>query len=65
MRSVHKLLMAAVFLIGLLAGVRTYGQGGATGAISGLVLDTSGGAIDGAEVQIARGAVTASRTHRG
>jgi hypothetical protein len=44
--------MAAVFLIGLLAGVRTYGQGGATGAISGLVLDTSGGAIDGAEVQI-------------
>jgi hypothetical protein len=52
MRSVHKLLMAAVFLIGLLAGVRTYGQGGATGAISGLVLDTSGGAIDGAEVQI-------------
>ena len=52
MRSVHKVLLAAVFLTCALAGVRTYGQGGATGAISGLVLDTSGAAIEGAEVQI-------------
>jgi hypothetical protein len=52
MRGIHKLLLAAVFLVGALPGVRTYGQGGATGAISGLVLDTSGAAIEGAEVQI-------------
>lgn len=36
----------------LLAGARTYGQGGATGAISGLVVDTSAGGVSGAEVQI-------------
>ena len=52
MRSVHKVFLAAVFLTCALAGVRTYGQGGATGAISGVVLDTSGAAIEGAEVQI-------------
>jgi hypothetical protein len=52
MRGIHRLLLAAVFLLGALAGARTYGQGGATGAISGLVLDTTGAAIDGAEVQI-------------
>jgi Carboxypeptidase regulatory-like domain len=52
MQSVHKVLLAAVFLTCALVGVRTYGQGGATGAISGLVLDTSGAAIEGAEVQI-------------
>src|ERR1700732_2149388 len=52
MRGIHRFLPAAVFLLGVLAGARTYGQGGATGAISGLVLDTSGAAIDGAEVQI-------------
>jgi Carboxypeptidase regulatory-like domain len=45
-------LLAAVFLASVLAGVRTYGQGGATGAISGLVIDSSGAAVDGAEVQI-------------
>jgi Carboxypeptidase regulatory-like domain len=52
MRGIHTLLLAAVFLVGALAGFRTYGQGGATGAISGLVLDTTGSAVDGAEVQI-------------
>jgi hypothetical protein len=36
----------------LLAGAPTHGQGGATGAISGLVVDTSGGGVSGAEVQI-------------
>jgi Carboxypeptidase regulatory-like domain len=41
----------AVLLAGLLAG-RMHGQGGATGAISGTVLDTSGGAVSAAEVQI-------------
>ena len=39
-------------LIVALGGVRAYAQGGATGAISGTVLDTSGGAIVDAEVQI-------------
>ncbi|MGC1907764.1 MAG: carboxypeptidase-like regulatory domain-containing protein, partial [Candidatus Acidiferrum sp.] len=52
MRGIFRLLLAAVFLTGALAGVRTYGQGGATGAIDGLVLDTSGAAVDGAEVQV-------------
>jgi hypothetical protein len=52
MRSVPRLLLIAVFLVCALAGARTYGQGGATGAISGLVLDTSGAAVDGAEVQV-------------
>jgi hypothetical protein len=36
----------------MLAGVRAYGQGGATGAISGVVVDTSGGSIGGADVQV-------------
>jgi hypothetical protein len=52
MRSIFRLTLAAVFLAGLLVAVRAYGQGGATGAISGLVLDSSGGAIGDAEVQI-------------
>ena len=33
-------------------GASAYGQGGATGAISGVVVDTSGGSISGAEVQV-------------
>ena len=36
----------------MLAGKNAYGQGGATGAISGVVIDTSGGFIAGADVQI-------------
>ena len=52
MRGIHKLLLATVFLATALCGARTYGQGGATGAISGVVIDTSGAAIEGAEVQI-------------
>jgi len=42
-----------VFLVVfMLIGGRAYGQGGATGAISGDVLDASGGAVAEAEVQI-------------
>lgn len=40
-----------VFVLSL-AGVKTFAQGGATGAISGSVVDSSGGAIADAEVQI-------------
>jgi hypothetical protein len=41
-----------MLLAGFLTGTRAYGQGGATGAISGAVGDTSGGSVAGAEVQI-------------
>jgi hypothetical protein len=45
--------MAGVLLLGgMLAGTEVHGQGGATGAISGVVVDTSGGAIASADVQI-------------
>ena len=39
-------------LAGMLAGKNAYGQGGATGAISGVVIDSSGGFIADADVQI-------------
>jgi hypothetical protein len=52
MRSAFRYALAVVFLTGLLSGVRVYGQGGATGAISGMVTDSSGGAIADADVQI-------------
>jgi hypothetical protein len=52
MRSISRLVMAAVFLMGLLAGASAYGQGGATGAISGLVIDSSGAAVGDAEIQV-------------
>jgi Carboxypeptidase regulatory-like domain/TonB dependent receptor len=52
MRSTYGFFFAALMLIGLLAGSRAYGQGGATGAISGSVVDTSGGSVAGADVQI-------------
>src|SRR5438309_2663020 len=42
--------LLAVFHFGL--GSAAYGQGGATGAISGQVIDSSGSSIAGAEVQI-------------
>lgn len=52
MRSVLRFTYVVVFLIGLLGSEIAYGQGGATGAISGTVLDTSGGSVAGADVQI-------------
>jgi hypothetical protein len=39
-------------LMGLLGGTAVFGQGGATGAISGTVVDVNGGAVASAEVQI-------------
>src|SRR5271155_650733 len=41
-----------LLLAALLAAASAYGQGGATGAISGVVVDTSGGSISGADVQV-------------
>src|SRR5437870_4616753 len=52
MRGIHRILAAVLVLVGLLMGTRACGQGGATGAISGAVVDTSGGSVAGAEVQI-------------
>jgi hypothetical protein len=52
MRSMSKSLLAAVFLATTLWGSSGRGQGGATGAISGVVIDTSGAAVGDAEVQI-------------
>jgi hypothetical protein len=52
MRSISRPVVAAVFLLAWLVVGRAYGQGGATGAISGLVTDSSGGAIGDSEVQI-------------
>ena len=52
MRSILKLFAGVLALVFSLAGIRAYGQGGATGAISGVVVDTSGGSVAGAEVQI-------------
>src|ERR1700687_5949774 len=52
----HRILkhgLGVVFLLLVaLGGGRCYGQGGATGAISGTVMDTSGGTMADAEVQI-------------
>ncbi len=53
MRGMSRSLLAAVFfVVCALAGVRTYGQGGATGALEGVVVDTTGSAVEGAEVQV-------------
>ena len=52
MRGIHRLLAAVLVLTGTLTSTCAYGQGGATGAISGAVVDTSGGSVAGAEVQI-------------
>src|SRR5260370_33653803 len=51
-RSIHKVAMGMALLTAMLSGARANAQGGATGAIGGAVVDTSGGAISGAEVQI-------------
>ncbi len=52
MRSIHRLLTVVLVLVGTLTSRGAYGQGGATGAISGAVVDTSGGSVAEAEVQI-------------
>ncbi len=48
----YRLFAGVLLFVGMLLGAKAYGQGGATGAISGVVVDTSGGSIGGAEVQV-------------
>ena len=52
MRVIPKFLLAVVLLAVILNGQPAFAQGGATGAISGVVADTSGGLVAGADVQI-------------
>src|SRR5438132_12080810 len=52
MRGIPRILAVALVLAGILMSTRAYGQGGGTGAISGVVVDTSGGSVADAEVQI-------------
>src|SRR5437588_7848410 len=52
MPIVYRALSTAAFRITLAAARCAYGQGGATGAISGTVVETGGGSVAGADVQI-------------
>ena len=53
MQRLLKISLGIVFSLAVVLGAgNAYGQGGATGAISGTVLDSSGGAVADAEVQI-------------
>ncbi|HEX4546752.1 MAG TPA: carboxypeptidase-like regulatory domain-containing protein, partial [Candidatus Acidoferrum sp.] len=52
MRGSHKFIFGVLLLVGTQCGTLAYGQGGATGAISGVVVDMTGGSVGGAEVQI-------------
>src|SRR5207237_8175390 len=51
MRIVYRAFSIAIMVVLLLGSKGVYGQGGATGAISGAVVDTSGGSGAGAEGQ--------------
>jgi hypothetical protein len=53
MRRLLGISVGIVFLLAFaLTADRALGQGGATGAVSGEVLDTQGGAVADADVQI-------------
>src|SRR5213082_371279 len=52
MRIVYRAFSIAIMVVLLLGSKGVYGQGGATGAITGSVVDASGGSVAGAEVQI-------------
>src|SRR6202048_2720787 len=52
MRVVHKFGVALLLVVSLMFARGAYPQGGATGAIAGSVLDTTGAAISAADVQI-------------
>ena len=63
MRIVCRGLTTAALLVASLCARCAYGQGGATGAISGTVVDSTGGSVAGADVQVidARTAVVGRR----
>ena len=52
MSKLIRVLILLPLVLGLLGGKLAFGQGGATGAISGSVVDGSGAGIGGADVQI-------------
>jgi hypothetical protein len=52
MQSISRVLAGVLTLVFSLAGTSAYGQGGATGAITGVVVDTSGGSVASAQLQI-------------
>jgi Carboxypeptidase regulatory-like domain/TonB dependent receptor len=52
MLKVIRVLILLPLILGLWGGKPAFGQGGATGAISGTVVDVNGGEISGADIQI-------------
>jgi hypothetical protein len=52
MLKIIRVLIFLPLILGLLGGKPSFGQGGATGAISGSVVDVNGGEVSGADVQI-------------
>jgi len=52
MLKVIRVLILLSLILGFVSGKQAFGQGGATGAISGTVVDVNGGAVAGADVQI-------------
>src|SRR5882724_10049698 len=52
MLKIIRALILLPLILGLIAGKPAFGQGGATGAISGTVVDVNGGEVAGADVQI-------------
>jgi len=52
MLKIIRALILFPLILGLIAGRPAFGQGGATGAISGTVVDVNGGEVAGADVQI-------------
>src|SRR5215468_3097539 len=63
MSKFTRMLMFFGFILGLLGGTAVFGQGGATGAISGTVVDVNGGAVASAEVQIISSATDSVARH--
>jgi Carboxypeptidase regulatory-like domain len=59
MQKAVRVLTLLVFVLALGWGQRALGQGGATGAISGTVIDVNGGAVAGADIQIVNTATDA------
>ena len=52
MRGIIRAVFMVLLMVGLLLTPGAHGQGGATGAISGTVVDINGGTVADADVQI-------------